>query len=125
MTISDQSRYDLHQRLAEVLGASEAATLMEHLPPVGWADVATKRDLDHSAMTTGIKVDQLGRELRLEIAVLRADLQAEMHEGFGLLRGEVGLLRGEVGRQLGTLLLGLFGLQVSAGGLVVALSRLL
>jgi hypothetical protein len=24
----------------------DAATLIEHLPPVGWADVATKRDLD-------------------------------------------------------------------------------
>ena len=46
MTISDQSRYDLHQRLAQVLGVDEAATLMAHLPPVGWADVATRRDLD-------------------------------------------------------------------------------
>jgi hypothetical protein len=42
----------MYQRLEAVLGPDEAATLMEHLPPVGWADVATKRDLDaHQAMT--------------------------------------------------------------------------
>ncbi|MGL4299842.1 MAG: hypothetical protein ACRCW4_12275, partial [Candidatus Neomicrothrix subdominans] len=29
-----------------VVGRKEGTTLMELLPPVGWADVATKRDLD-------------------------------------------------------------------------------
>jgi hypothetical protein len=46
MSISEQSRHQLYQRLEEILGPGPAATLMEHLPPVGWADVATKRDLE-------------------------------------------------------------------------------
>jgi glutathione S-transferase len=46
MAVSEESRYHLYQRLEEVLGPKEATVLMEHLPPVGWADVATKRDLD-------------------------------------------------------------------------------
>jgi hypothetical protein len=36
-------------------GTEPAATLMEHLPPVGWADVATKRDLD--ALEQRIRAD--------------------------------------------------------------------
>jgi hypothetical protein len=46
MSIDERSRHELYLRLEEALGAQEANTLMEHLPPVGWADVATKRDLD-------------------------------------------------------------------------------
>ncbi|HWE55012.1 MAG TPA: hypothetical protein VG435_05840 [Acidimicrobiales bacterium] len=46
VAISEESRHHLYQRLEAVLGEREAAVLMEHLPPVGWADVATKRDLD-------------------------------------------------------------------------------
>ena len=46
MAISEESRHHLYQRLEEVLGHEEATVLMKHLPPVGWADVATKRDLD-------------------------------------------------------------------------------
>jgi len=46
MALDEQTRYLLHQRLEGVLGASWASHLMELLPPVGWADVATKRDLD-------------------------------------------------------------------------------
>jgi hypothetical protein len=45
MAITEPSRHKLYQRLEKVLGAEEADTLMEHLPPVGWANVATKDDL--------------------------------------------------------------------------------
>lgn len=75
MTINEQLRHQMYTRLVEVLGADEAATLMEHLPPVGWADVATKRDLD----------------------TLERTLRSEMKAGFGELRGEIGELRGEIG----------------------------
>jgi hypothetical protein len=56
MAIDEQSRHHLHQVLEQRLGPDAAVTLMEHLPPVGWADVATKRDLDQqtSALRTEI-----------------------------------------------------------------------
>jgi hypothetical protein len=56
MAIDERARHELHQKLEEILGADEAATLMSHLPPVGWADVATKHDLA-----------QLGDRLRVEM----------------------------------------------------------
>jgi hypothetical protein len=46
MVLDERSRHELYLRLEEVLGPERAETLMEMLPPVGWADVATKRDLD-------------------------------------------------------------------------------
>ncbi len=45
MVVDERSRHELYRRLEEVLGPDAAATLIEHLPPVGWADVATKNDL--------------------------------------------------------------------------------
>ena len=43
--ISEGDRHQLYSRLEEVLGGPEASTLMGYLPPLGWADVATKDDL--------------------------------------------------------------------------------
>jgi len=114
MAISDQTRHRLHQRLDEVLGPDEAATLMEHLPPVGWADVATKRDLDHFAIEIRSELGQLRADMQVGFAELRTDLQTEL-----------GAIRAEMNRQLPTLLVGLLGLQVSAAALTVAVSRLL
>ena len=45
MVVDERSRHELYRRLEEVLGPDAATTLIEHLPPVGWADVATKTDL--------------------------------------------------------------------------------
>lgn len=46
MAITEQSRHRMYKHLEELMGTEDAGVLMEHLPPVGWADVATKRDLD-------------------------------------------------------------------------------
>ena len=45
--ITDAMRLALHNRARVVLGQEERDTLMAHLPPVGWADVATKDYVDH------------------------------------------------------------------------------
>ena len=59
MVISEASRHEMHTKLEEVLGAQVAATMMEHLPPVGWADVATKRDLDANQVLMKRDLDAL------------------------------------------------------------------
>lgn len=88
--ITDASRHDLHDRLIEVLGDEEAHTLMEHLPPVGWADVATKADLQ-----------ALGRDLRGECALVRSDLTAEMQTLRADLVGQISAVRTDLTREIG------------------------
>ena len=43
--IDERARHELYRAIEELLGTRIADTLMALLPPVGWADVATKDDL--------------------------------------------------------------------------------
>ena len=63
MAVDDRTRLNLHRKLETVLGPEEADTLMAHLPPITWQDIATKDDLR-----------VLGAELRTEIAEVRIDV---------------------------------------------------
>ena len=59
MVVDDRSRHELYRRLEEVLGLEAATTLIEHLPPVGWADVATKGDLAALEQRIELRFDRI------------------------------------------------------------------
>lgn len=95
MAMTEELRLELYEALKEVLGVGPATTFMEAMPPVGWADVATKRDVDHLRIELGA---EFRAELHREVAVVHrsiADLQRTLF--FSLLGAQTtlaGLLAG-------------------------------
>ena len=68
MAIDERRRHEMYLAFEELVGPEVATTMMEHLPPVGWADVATKRDLEHMAALLRGDMARLDADLRGEIA---------------------------------------------------------
>lgn len=79
MSIDERARHALYVKLEEVLGADEATTMMEHLPPVGWADVATKSDL----LVLRGDLDAVEERLRLRIEAQEDRLAARIDNRIG------------------------------------------
>lgn len=59
MPVDDRTRLNLHRKLEAALGREEADTLMAHLPPVTWNEVATKADLEtaRTALRAELRAD--------------------------------------------------------------------
>lgn len=91
MSITEFQRHQIFQWFEETMGPERAAIMMDLLPPVGWGDIATSRDL----------------------AVLRAELRAEMAE-----------LRNEMHGDLRALFFAMVASNATLVGLVVAAVRL-
>ena len=102
MTASEHERHELAAKLEELLGPDQAATLMEHLPPVPWDALARQDDL------LALRHDVDG--LRGDVDGLRHDVDGLRHDVDGLrgdvdgLRGDVDGLRGDVDGLKGELL---------------------
>jgi len=93
---TDRARTELHERLDETLGHDAADTLMGYLPPVGWADVATKQDLEALRVATKKDLELLGADLRADITALRGDIYTEITTLRGDIYAEIAKLRGEM-----------------------------
>lgn len=78
MAITEETRHHLYRRLEEVLGSEEASTLMEHLPPVGWADVATRRDLDHAETALRSDMEKMKTGIRSDMEKMGLSLEARL-----------------------------------------------
>jgi hypothetical protein len=57
------------------MGKERAATMMSLLPPVGWSDVATKRDLEVMAERIEARLGARIDRFELDLHELRSDLQ--------------------------------------------------
>jgi tetrahydromethanopterin S-methyltransferase subunit G len=142
MAIDEQSRHHLHQVLDQRLGPDAAVTLMEHLPPVGWADVATTRDVDALRTTTTQDVDALRTEMDLRFDLVDQRFDAvdrrfdavdrrfdAMDQRFDALERRFDSFGGEVDRRvdrrMARLVWSLYGMQlVLIGGLLGAVVAL-
>ena len=113
MALDERARHELFLRLEEVLGPESAETLMEMMPPVGWADVATKHDL-------------LGLEERLDLRFELVDQRFETleHKLIGAFRGELLTQSNLITAQTRTLVIANIGTVLSMAALAFAAAKL-
>ena len=78
MSITEASRFQLRTAIGQILSEEAADTLMELLPPVGWADVATKTDLQHLREELKAEIHSLRVATKTDLQHLREELKADM-----------------------------------------------
>ena len=84
MTISETARLDMLSGLRTHVGEAVANTLMEHLPPGGWYDVARTGDFDRIET----RIDKL--EARLDDRIDKLEIRFDKLEArFGKLEARI------------------------------------
>ena len=114
--IDEAARHRLYTDLETALGPDSTSTLMSLLPPVGWADVATKQDL---------RILEHG--VRAEIADLRSEVHREIgsvHKEIGSVHHEIGALRTEMHTSIRMAVFSMIGAMFTLAGLTWAATAL-
>ena len=95
MSISQAKRTELHQELREKLTVDTADTLMEHLPPGGWGEVATKSDIESLRVATKTDIELLRVATQRDIAELKAAAQQDIAELKAATQADIAELKAE------------------------------
>lgn len=138
MSVSEEERHELYLELERTHGREKATTLMSLLPPVGWADVATRQDLERletrmdarftsiDARFTGIDGKFVGIDAKFAgINAEFATVRAEMRSLIADVRMDIADSRVAQRGQLLLLFVALVGLQLSGVGIALALRQIL
>ena len=138
MALDERARHELFLRLEQVLGPESAETLMEMMPPVGWADVATKRDLDALEERMDLRfeiVDQrfeamdrrfeaMEQQFEQRFGLVDSRFEALEHKLIAAFRGELLAQSNVITAQTRTLLLANVGTVVSLAALAFGVAKL-
>src|SRR5699024_10887144 len=89
MSITEAERHQLYQRLENVLGSDEAAILMEHLPPVGWADVATRSSIEQSLALLSAEVAASFAAAHSDMQRMEISIRSDMERMGAGIRGDM------------------------------------
>ncbi|HEX6207641.1 MAG TPA: hypothetical protein VF058_04695 [Actinomycetota bacterium] len=98
--MDERARKRLHDALERLLGSDEAATMMEHLPPVGWADVATRRDVEQLRVATKRDLQELRVGTKRDLQELRVATTRDFQELRVATTRDLDALRLEVQAQM-------------------------
>lgn len=117
---SEHRRRVLYEGVAGSLGTEVAEALMEMLPPAGWSELATRRDVGQASALLRGEMATLTSELRGEMATLKGELRADM----GHMEAR---LRKDISDQTRTIMLGMCGTMAAVvgafAGLLTAFAR--
>ena len=77
--IDERTRHEMYLGLEEKLGTLVADAVMQHLPPIGWADVATKHDLAGIEERVDLRFAGLEQRVDLRFAGLEERMELRFH----------------------------------------------
>lgn len=126
MSVTEHERNQLYRWFEEHMGPERTATMMSLLPPVGWGDVATKRDIerldtkiDAVAERLDTKIDAIAERLDTKIDVVAERLEGRVEHFAAANKALIYEVRSDLQRTFATWLF------VSQAGVIAAVSVLL
>ena len=109
MALTHAQRTSMFNTLAEVMGQDDAEILMQHLPPSGWDNVATKEDLRagfaeiHAAMSAGFAQAATERaEMKVQTATELAEIKVQTATEFAEIKVQTATEFAEIKAQTAT-----------------------